>query len=154
MTDVMVQALASIVEAARAWRPARTAAPDDTALGRLATAVDALEETLTVGGGIENQPTGADHQWCREWKDIPAGWFVQSPKGDWIEVVASTPGSNPMEQIVSLRIGDKVAPFARKASDEVWACPGTSTAEMDRAMTLLSEWFGATHIRSGEQYGS
>lgn len=72
----------AVIEAARAWN--RVSTPDDAEDAReaLMDAVGALEESLKP-----NQPTGFIVD--RPWGEIPAGWFVKAPNGQWYEVIGT-----------------------------------------------------------------
>ena len=96
----------------------------------------------------ENRPTGFILR--RTWATVPAGWFVQTPKGQWLEVTSTYRiPENPEgdRQMVSLFINGKVAAFPRDPDQEVKARRGTlAPRDRDDALDLRGDAFKATII--------
>lgn len=91
-----------------------------------------------------NEPIGPELQ--SQWDKVPAGWFVQTPRGDWWEVLATE--RVPSGQRVAMRSGGNRGEWTRDPKGEVWARRG-STAPRDRddALGLLESAFQATILR-------
>ena len=80
----------------------------------------------------------------RTWATVPAGWFVQSPKG-WFEVIASRRDGD--RQMVTLAAGGQQGTFPRDPDAEVKVRRGTlADVDLDTAMAVLGE--GAVIIDS------
>lgn len=91
----------------------------------------------------ENRPTGFILR--RTWATVPAGWFVQTPKGQWLEVGATHLQGD--RQMVSIRVGDEFKAFPRDPDQEVKARRGTlAPRDRDDALDLMGDAFKATII--------
>lgn len=102
---------------------------------RVEVTVSAVEPEPEV-----NEPRG--FVLTREWQEIPAGWFVQSPKDPdvWFEVMRTEREPNATEniQIVTLRAPDgRTVTTRRPAGDEVKVRKGTEGAAVAEALELL-----------------
>jgi hypothetical protein len=88
-----------------------------------------------------NKPTGPVLQ--KTWATVPSMWFVQTPKGDWIET-GRTNLAEGDKQMVALRIGDSYKAFPRDPAATVSARRGTlAPRDRDSALEALGG-LGAT----------
>lgn len=93
---------------------------------------------------LVNEPIGGTLD--RTWGTVPAGWFVQTPKGDWLEVDYTL--RSGAHQSVGLRIGGKVATFPRDPAGPVKARRGSlSPRDRDEALDSLEEAFTTAILR-------
>lgn len=96
-----------------------------------------------------NEPDGPEFP--SQWGKVPSGWFVKTPKGEWLEVtstyrVPEDPSGH--RQMVGLLIDGKVAAFKRDPKGEVWARRGTlAPADRDAAMEAFQSAFQTTILR-------
>lgn len=96
-----------------------------------------------------NKPTGFILR--RTWATVPAGWFVQTPKGQWLEVGATHLQGD--RQMVSIRVGDAFQAFPRDPDQEVKARRGTlAPRDRDDALNAIENAF-KTAILSDEPPG-
>lgn len=87
-----------------------------------------------------NEPTG--FRLRRTWATVPSGWFVQTPKGDWLEVGRTSFEDSTGKQLVSLRFGEVFKVFPRDPDQEVLARRGIlAPRERDDAISALNEAF-------------
>lgn len=143
MSAELAGLLRSVLDAAQAWRRGMVAIADECEpeAYALASALDVLSEALDA---TPNEPTGFVLK--RAWSEVPAGWFVRHPKnpGEWLEVVSTRREDD--KQWVSLRVGDQVGEWPRDPQAEVSVRKGTRTEEMDRALSVLTDAFGAVQV--------
>jgi len=101
--------------------------------------------TVTVDPVIEvNKPTG--FILTRTWATLPAGWFVQTPKGDWLEVTDTHLSGD--RQFVGLRIKGEVSHWHRDPDQEVKARRGTlSPRDRDDALDAIESAFTTAVLR-------
>ena len=92
----------------------------------------------------ENKPTG--FILTRTWATVPALWFVQTPKGDWLEVTDTHLSGE--RQFVGLRINGEVSHWKRDPDQVVKARRGTlSPRERDDALNALESAFTTAILR-------
>jgi hypothetical protein len=96
-----------------------------------------VEITVSKAPEPVNEPTGPELP--RTWGNTPAGWFVQTPKGDWLEVISTHQDSKG--QRVNLRFGERVAMFSYPPGKAVTARRGTATVVRDEALDVLESSF-------------
>lgn len=90
-----------------------------------------------------NEPTG--FILTRTWETVPAGWFVKTPKGDWLEVTDTHRSGD--RQFVGLRINGHVSHWHRDPEVEVKARRGTlSSAILNDALEAIEGSFKTTII--------
>jgi len=83
-----------------------------------------------------NEPTGFVLK--RTWSTVPAGWFVRTPKGDWIEVMSTTREGG--QQMVTLDVSGQRKAWPRDPAGEVDVRRGTLVDKsMDEAITALGD---------------
>jgi hypothetical protein len=138
----------AVIEAARAVRrnvKETGEEPDPERTLALWSAVDALEDVLTMGGAMPNVPTG--FVLTRPWELVPAGWFVRVPSGEWFEVVETK--RNGTTQDVTLKSPKgATGSFPRPCLAEVKVRRGSNTKELDDAIEALSDLFGGVQVLS------
>lgn len=134
------EALRTVVEEAQRWRafllPANLSEEDV----KLRSAVDALN-ALTEP---PNEPYGFILN--RAWEEVHAGWFVRTPKGDWIEVLGNDEAAGGEKRNVTLAVNGKQAVFTYDASRNVSIRKGTRGRDMDEAIDTLSQAFPGTSV--------
>lgn len=93
-----------------------------------------------------NKPTG--FILTRTWETVPAGWFVQTPKGDWLEVGKTSFIGSTGTQMVSIRVGEEFKAFPRDPAGEVKVRRGTlSSAILNDALEAIEGSFKTTILR-------
>lgn len=98
----------------------------------------------------KNEPDLSYPKDRRPWCQIPAGWFVESPKdGTWLEVLGTI--QRGILQDVRLRLaGGVIHTWPRPAQSKVWCVPGTMPSASGKAMAdafnVLSGTFPAVQI--------
>lgn len=137
MSEQFAEALRAVVETARVWRnnesfPARC---------DLEQAVDALDALIQEK---PNEPYGFVLN--RAWEEVHAGWFVRTPKGEWIEVLGNDEAAGGEKRNVTLAINGKQALFTYDASRNVSIRKGSKTKAMDDAINTLSQSFPGTSV--------
>ena len=96
-----------------------------------------------------NEPIGGEIP--SQWDKVPSGWFVKTPKGDWLEVGETSFNTHAGKQMVSLLINGQAHAFPRDPKEEVWARRGSQAPrDRDDAMSLLDEAFTTAVLRDGE----
>lgn len=97
---------------------------------RIAVDVSAVQYVDAV-----NKPTGLTL--ARTWGTIPAGWFVQAPKG-WFEVISSRRDGD--RQMVTLDVGGQRGTWPRDPDAKVDVRRGTlADAAMDAAVDAFGK---------------
>ena len=147
MTD-KADAVRALVESARAWRAEwRERGDYDDARGPKA---DALYEAI---GEIERLFTVRYADVPHEmWMHVRERDLVKTPRGEWLEVVASVEGATPATQRVTFLMGGKHAgPYDRPAEARVDV--RRPLDEMNAAIDLFADAFEIRAIEP-EQYGS
>ncbi len=135
MTD-KVDAVRAVIEAARAWHKSVQAERAEGFFGPLADAVDALEAAFTTRH--EELPNTM-------WRDVRAGDYVQTPRGEWIRVIDSKMSATAADQLVTLLInGESAGPFRRAAEKKVNV--RRLLDEMNRAIDLFADRFDISVI--------
>ena len=142
----LTDAVRAVVEAAREFRSKDLA---DTEAGRckskdtftaeyaLATAVDALEQSLDALGPNEPMPWDAVET---TWGEVPAGWFVKSPRADeWYEVIGTE--LTAAGQMVTLNVNGKVGSWPRPPKGGVTAVAGTRVLDLTKAIETFASAF-------------
>lgn len=76
-------------------------------------------------------PRPAEARWMT-WGHVPAGWYVQTPRGAWLEVIATHYDDSTGRQWVTHDSGE----WARDPAGAVTACPGTPSPT-DAAIAAL-----------------
>jgi len=83
-----------------------------------------------------NKPTG--FRFRRSWGEIPAGWFVRTPAGASLEVVATHAEGD--RQVVTLRFADgQEGTWPQPHTAVVWCQRGTAQTATGYALDLLGE---------------
>lgn len=96
---------------------------------------------------VANEPIGGTLD--RTWSTVPAGWFVQTPKGDWLEVTDTH--LSGAHQFVGLRINGEVSHWNRPPAGPVKARKGSlSPALRDDALDSLESAFRVAIVQDGE----
>lgn len=86
-----------------------------------------------------NQPIQGRIQ--SQWDKVPSGWFVETPKGDWLEVGHTSLQAGGVQH-VSLIINGQEVVFPRDPKGEVWIRRGSmAPKDMSDAMAALEEAF-------------
>jgi hypothetical protein len=84
------------------------------------------------------EPPGPRTELAREltWGQVPAGWYVQAPLGDWYRVIGSARRGD--RQLVTLDIGGprRAEAWPRDPAGTVTACPGPPNATDDAIEAL------------------
>lgn len=94
----------------------------------------------------ENKPTGL--VLTRPWKNVPPGWFVNTPDGAWFEVTATK--REGLNQLVTLRARDgRTGTFPRSPEGEVKVRRGTVGEDINAAMDRLAAALGTVEILEG-----
>lgn len=137
-----IEVLRGVVEAARMWRHNHSGMNITVEDRALMDSIDAMETALG------NRPIGFVVR--RTWAEVPAGWFVRTPRQEWWEVCGSYAEGG--KQVVSLRSPDgKIGTFPRTPNAEVSARKGSAHAEMAAALAIFAQTFdGASIIESTE----
>lgn len=102
-------------------------------------AVRTLEDALAAA---PNKSTGPIL--TRTWAEVPAGWFVQGPGGQWFEVLGTR--AEDGKQYVSLDVNGTAGEWPRDPTGTVRVKAGTLTAEVDAALTALTGAFGPMKV--------
>jgi hypothetical protein len=147
---MMTDAIRAVVDAARMLRAdvKRTGEEPDASLTvGLWSAVDALEDVLSLGGGMPNAPYG--FTLTRPWELVPMGWFVKTPKGEWFEIVG-THREGALQRVTMRSPNGKEGTFPRNPAEGVSCRRGTHTKELSDAIEALSGVFGKVAIESDE----
>ena len=112
--------------------------------GAKRTLEDVLRWAENHEAECHNEPVGGTLD--RTWATVPAGWFVQTPKGDWLEVTDThLSGSH---QFVGLRIGGKVSHWNRPPAGPVKARKGSMSPTLrDEALESLESAFTTAILR-------
>ncbi|MFL6145610.1 MAG: hypothetical protein ACJ72N_27580 [Labedaea sp.] len=90
-----------------------------------------------------NQPDVPQAE-LRPWSQIPAGWFIQDPKGLWWEIV-ETEAAPPMQK-VTIRQGGHQGTWERPPAQQVMAAPGTLASPIQGATDALFSSFTDTRV--------
>ncbi len=109
---------------------------DDEVVGRVEVEISArfVEHLDAV-----NEPIGGVMD--RTWGTVPSGWFVQTPKGQWLEVGPTSLQAGGVQH-VCLTIGGKAVVFPRDPAGPVKARRGSlSPALRDDALSALESAF-------------
>lgn len=91
-----------------------------------------------------NQPYGFTLN--RAWEEVHAGWFVRTPKGEWIEVLGNDEAAGGEKRNVTLAVNGKQAIFTYDASRNVSIRKGTRGRAMDDAIDVLTQKFSGTSV--------
>jgi hypothetical protein len=150
VTD-LIAALREVVEASRAWareeeNAADIAGKEPPVSGRVS------EKRLYRAAGKLEDLLPMRIEMTKPWREVSAGLEVRTPKGEWLEVTATHWRGDRFW--VGLFINGQTEAFERDPDKPVRVRTPSSEREMQDAITLLSERFGASIISSGEQYGS
>lgn len=149
----------ALLDAAREWlkysrtdalgdlTPIRFAWMDDGTVVIEADGVPVVRVRCTVACEVvecddaANEPHGPVLD--RTWATVPAGWFVRTPKGAWIEVTDTSVQNG--QQFVGMRVNGKVSHWHRDPDGKVSARRGTSVPrELDGAIDALGSAFNVT----------
>lgn len=122
--------------------------------GTVSVQLPRYTEILRVAVGITvepvevaNEPIGPEIS--TTWAQVPSGWFVKTPKGDWLEVT-DTHLDDPRGQFVGLRVNGQVSHWHRPPKGEVRARRGSQAPEgRDEAMRAFGESFQMRIISDG-----
>ncbi len=77
-----------------------------------------------------------------QWDKVPAGWFVETPKGDWLEVGKTSLNLATGKQMVTLIINGEAHVFPRDPKGEVWIRRGSlAPQDTSDAIFALEEAF-------------
>lgn len=133
----MTEEQRAVVAAAVAWyRACGEWGPidqhEDSPLGTLAALALAVETHLE-----RQEPKGPRPELVRPltWGTVPAGWYVQTPGGDWM-LITHTATAGGDTQHVTMDVAGHAATFPRTAGASVIACPGPLTST-DAALSAL-----------------
>lgn len=108
--------------------------------GAARTLEDVLRWAEVHEAECRNEPTG--FILTRTWATVPAGWFVRTPQGQWLEVGKTNFIGSTGTQMVSLRVGEDFHAFPRDPAGEVKVRRGTySPVVRDDAITSLETAF-------------
>jgi hypothetical protein len=145
----MQDEIRAVIEVARTWLPSSQARY--ALLGEnleqadidLINAVKAFEDALVIHG--EKQPAGLIGP--SVWGEVQPGWWVQTPKGEWLEVTAMEDAPHDPDICrVSLRVGDKVGTYSRFRGDPVKARMRTKAVTPEDALAMFAAEFPGTEI--------
>lgn len=143
MSTELTAHLRSVLDAARRFSHKERDNPGNVIpaehVAGLLFAVRTLDEALAAA---PNKPTG--FILTRTWAEVPAGWFVQGPGGQWFEVLATR--AEDGKQYVSLDVNGKVGEWPRDPTATVKVKRGTLTAEVDKALDTLTGAFGPMKV--------
>lgn len=116
----------AVIEAAKAWAREGN---NSTTGGALLDAVAALPVNAPTGFIVD-----------RPWGEIPAGWFVKAPNGQWYEVLR-TRLDRGIGQAVTLSVNGKEVSRDRDPAAKVPTRRGSLHPEADAALDALGGAF-------------
>jgi hypothetical protein len=132
----MQDEIRAVIEAARAWNRAQTKSEAEEALQ---DAVKAFEDALVLHG--EKRSSGFVQD--STWGEVRPGWWVQTPKGEWLEVFGVDSGG-PFR--VGLMLESGAHWFPRDPTGPVKVRKHTKAVTPEDALAMFAKEFPGTEI--------